>query len=265
MGTEMIENGGFEDGLNNWNHDLGAWLFGFGHTGSDACELDEAVGWIEQTLTSETLVACVTTFECWFYPERFSCCNHFKLIVTYTDDSTSEHLFNEYQYDDEWHLLNLKPYLTAGKTIKKIRFEESNGFSAVDDISMIVEELAEGTVVIDSEPYECIIKFRERQGYKVPIKEVPTCSSGSFVDTGTYTLKNRRLSIEVRLTDAKKASLQATFDGRAEVTITAGDWTYIGWFVKKPLVYEYSVNGDGDIREWIVEMEFVLSSFSYSP
>ena len=59
------------------------------------------------------------------------------MIVTYTDDSTGEHLFDEYFYDDEWHLLDLKPYLTAGKIIKKIRFEESNGFSAVDDVSMV--------------------------------------------------------------------------------------------------------------------------------
>lgn len=119
-------------------------------------------------------------------------------------------------------------------------------------------------VVIDSEPYDCIA-WRERQTCKVAVRNIPLRTTGSFVDTGTYTLRNRRLYITVRLTDAKKTTLKTTFDGRIEVTITTRGWTYTGWFVTKPLVYEYSKDGDGDEREWIAELEFTLSSFSYSP
>ncbi|MCK4500092.1 hypothetical protein KAU11_06305, partial [Candidatus Babeliales bacterium] len=104
-----------------------------------------------------------------------------------------------------------------------------------------------------------------RQACKVAVRGVPLRTTGSFVDTGTWTLKNRRLRVEMRLTDANKTTLQAIFDASAVVTITAYDWTYTGWFVKKPMIWEYSKNGSGSEREWLVEVEFVLSSFSYSP
>ena len=118
----------------------------------------------------------------------------------------------------------------------------------------------------------CIIEHGERQACKVAVRGVPLRTAGSFVDTGTWTLKNRRLHITIRLTDAEKTTFQDIFEATAMVTIimrtTAAEyprWTYTGWFVKKPLVYEYSKDGDGNIREWVVEIEFVLSSLSYSP
>lgn len=122
----------------------------------------------------------------------------------------------------------------------------------------------ENKITINSEPYECI-DWRERQGCKVAVRNIPLRTSGSFVDTGTWTLKNRRLYITIRLTDTTKAVFQALFNGHVEIVITAKDWTYIGWFVTKPLVYEYSVNGSGNTREWLVEAEFALSSFYYDP
>lgn len=121
-------------------------------------------------------------------------------------------------------------------------------------------------IVIDGSDYPAPIEWRERQACRVAVRDVPTRATGSFVDTGTYTLRNRRLWLTFRLTDAEKTTLQTTFDGHVQITITAGDWTYTGWFVRKPIIYEYSVDvGGGNTREWIVEMELVLSSFSYSP
>lgn len=115
------------------------------------------------------------------------------------------------------------------------------------------------------------IGYSERQACGVAIRGVPLRTTGSFVDTGTWTLRNRRLYMTIRLTGAEKTTLQAIFDATAIVTIvmktTSADyprWTYTAWFEKKPLIYEYSKNGNGSAREWLAELEFVCSAFSYA-
>lgn len=136
---EQIVNGGFEDALNHWDYFL-AWLYGHGHSGVEACELYYIDGWIEQTLETEIAVNCVDIFECWVHPAgTVEDPNNFRLIVTYTDDSTSTHVFDDLVFSVEWQHLNLKPYLTSGKTIQKIKFIEESGTSyiAVDDVSLI--------------------------------------------------------------------------------------------------------------------------------
>lgn len=110
------------------------------------------------------------------------------------------------------------------------------------------------------------IEHRERQTCKFPVRSVPTRTSGSFVDDGTYTLKNRRLFMTIRLTDAEKTTLQAIFDQSVVVTITMKltaaaypAWVYTAWFEQKPIIYEYS--SGGSTREWLAELVFVCGFY----
>lgn len=115
------------------------------------------------------------------------------------------------------------------------------------------------------------IAHRESQACKIPIRSVPTRTTGAFVDTGTYTLKNRKLFMAIRLTDAEKTTLDGIFDQRALVTITMKigpaafpKWEYNAWFVKKPIIYEWSTAVSGTDREWLAECEFVCDDdFGY--
>ena len=73
----------------------------------------------------------------------------------------------------------------------------------------------------------------------------------------------------IRLTDnGDKTILQAIFDRRAEVTITAIEegseysWEYTAWFRKKPIIYEYNRDGT-NTKEWKADLEFVCGTFEY--
>lgn len=193
---------------------------------------------------------------------------------------------------NEWHKVTVKSYKDGNTTFKfddedEVETASTNyywnqvrlgcrwrGYDTgldidvwFDDFSWLSVSCCTDILIVNAGGTLCCdaIEWRERQNCNVAVRNIPLRTTGSFVDTGTWTLRNRRLYITARFTDADKTILQAIFGGHVEVTITAGDWTYTGWFVTKPLVYEYSKDGNGNEREWIVEMEFALSSFSYSP
>jgi len=111
------------------------------------------------------------------------------------------------------------------------------------------------------------IAYSERQKCDVAIRDIPTRSTGSLIDTGTWTLKNRVLTMTIRFTDAGKSTLQGIFDQSAKVTIAMavegiGFWVYTGWLRKKPIVYEYSKD-ETNTKEWRAKLEFVISSFQF--
>jgi hypothetical protein len=118
---------------------------------------------------------------------------------------------------------------------------------------------------------ECI-GWHEEQTCKPAVRDVPTRTAGAHVDTGTFKLKARVLTIIVRLSDAQKTSLQTLFDNNSGITILAEmDWDgdnewyyYDAWFTKKPVIYEYKSRGGSDLREWIAELEFKVGSFEYT-
>lgn len=223
--------------------------------------------WIKQVLTTPVLVECVTAsslkvIHYWGGAPSQS----LRVKFYYTDATTSQHDYGPFE-THTWNDVNLLSDLKAsgaGKTLEAIEIiwtHTDNCSVDVDDVSISC-----GILISNSggSLYSHAIDWRERQACRVAVRDVPLRTTGSFVDVGTYTLRNRRLNITIRLTDANKTTLQAIFDAVALVTITVRGWTYTGWFERKPIIYEYSVNNSGN-REWVAEMEFVLSSFSYSP
>ena len=122
---------------------------------------------------------------------------------------------------------------------------------------------AGGTLTCDA------IKHNERQTCKTAIRNIPNRPKGSFVDEGTWTLKNRVLRMDIRLSDAQKTTLKAIFDASATVTITmlvtnGYQWVYTAWLQRKPIVYSYSRDESGNIKEWGTSLEFVVSTYSYA-
>lgn len=287
VATEMIENGDFESGLTDWDdtvppvlNDTGPWsVSAFAHGGTKSVQGDFPRECIAQDFSSKFVFDDITSFTVWQWHD-----NPVTRIYLFFTDGT-------YIYwnvcggggvgcgYNNWNEVDLLAGVWIGqpeadykyKVVSKIVLYVSwvgAGQVYMDDISIMAEPLEEEDIIIQDGGKTLVcnaIDWRERQACKVAVRDVPLRTTGSFVDTGTYTLKNRRLYITIRLTDAEKTTLQTTFDGTAQITITAGDWTYVGWFVTKPIIYEYGKDGSGNVKEWIVEMEFVLSSFTYSP
>ena len=108
------------------------------------------------------------------------------------------------------------------------------------------------------------IEWGERQVCKVAVRPVPTRSSGSFIDTGTYTLKNRVITMTIRVSDTEKTTLQGIFNQSANCTITAGDWTYTAWLQTKNILWKFAMQ-NGIERNWETELKFKIATFSYSP
>ena len=113
------------------------------------------------------------------------------------------------------------------------------------------------------------IKWSEGQSCDPVIRQVPLSSDGEFVDTGTFVIDNRKLTITIRLTDTQKDTLNNIFNANAIVTITAKTedasyprWVYTCWLSEILNEYSYSKEGSNE-REWEVELEFYCSSFSY--
>jgi len=264
--SEQISNGGWENDWTDWTHDGFSISTSDPHGGAKHLWGYSVLCYVEQTLATSIKVSQVDSFVIWVKcGGYFGGLPDFTLKVYYTDaTSTSDNI----AMAEAWTEIDLIGYLTAGKTIEKIRIEyhNSNWWGQFDDISLTGTP-CETVLIKNTGGSLCCnpIEWGEGQSCKVAVRSIPTRSAGSFVDVGTYTLKNRRLDIGVRLTDANKTSLQAIFDASAVVTITAYGWTYTGWFVKKPVIWEYSKDGSGNERKWLADMEFVLSSFSYSP
>jgi hypothetical protein len=114
------------------------------------------------------------------------------------------------------------------------------------------------------------IEWSEGQSCDPATRQVPLRSDGEFVDTGTFVIDNRQITITVRLTDAQRDTLNLIFNANATVTITVKTesgqnyprWGYTAWLSRILKEYRYSKEGS-DEREWEVELEFYCSSFSY--
>ena len=137
------------------------------------------------------------------------------------------------------------------------------------DVNILETRETGVTIMGDEELLECdAIDWAESQTCNVAVRNVPLRSAGSFIDTGTYTLKNRKLDMTIRLSNTQKTTLKAIFDKTLTVTVIAvgdkGTWTYTAWLRNKPIIYEYSKNNGETVREWLAELEFDISSFSYT-
>ena len=130
-------------------------------------------------------------------------------------------------------------------------------------MTQIKIENAGGTLECDA------ISWSEGQSCDPAMRQVPLIDEGEFVDTGTFVIDNRKLTVAIRLTDAQKTILNNIFDANAIITITAitetnGEkvWLYTCWLSTILKEYKYSKEGS-DEREWEVKLEFYCSSFSY--
>jgi hypothetical protein len=133
----------------------------------------------------------------------------------------------------------------------------------VDEESSIVKITnAGGTLHCD------VISWSESQSCNPAMRQVPL--DIEFIDTGTFVIDNRRLTLTIRLTDAQKDTLNDIFNANDIIIITAktedGEdyprWEYACWAFKILKEYSYS-KLDSDEREWEVELEFYCSSFYY--
>jgi len=91
-----------------------------------------------QTLNTPLPVECVDKFEFYARGDYDGAC---RVIVTYTDDTTTTHDFTiigNFDYGPSGYTLyDMKPYLTAGKTIKKIGFNEPEQIDlCIDDVTL---------------------------------------------------------------------------------------------------------------------------------
>lgn len=113
------------------------------------------------------------------------------------------------------------------------------------------------------------ITWREGQRCNVAVRNLPLREDGPLIDTGTWVLKNKILNFEVRITDSELKTLKDIFNVSATVTITAlaatsgYRWVYTAWIIETPRKYEYSKDGSGNEREWIVEINCAVSIFIY--
>ena len=271
--VERILNGGWEDQWDNWVHSNFTMSSADPHGGIYHLWGYSLAAYVEQTLVSPVAVDEVLSFVIWAKCGGYSGAKPTFTLEVYYDDATNSS--DNIEMGQAWTEYDLSGYLTAGKTIEKIKliYHNSNWWGQFDDWSL--DSVATGGVGdVDIQNLGgklscCVIRLREVQACKVPVRDTPIRTTGSFVDTGTWTLKNRRLYMTLRLTDAMKTLLKAIFDYKGIVTITAvdsgvGTWIYTGWFVTKPIVYEYSVDSNGDVNEWAADITFVLSSFSYA-
>lgn len=137
-------------------------------------------------------------------------------------------------------------------------------FGAEEPSSIIKISNAGGTLYCDA------IAWSESQTCDPAIRQRPLAEEGELIDTGTFVIDNRRLTITVRLTDAQKVTLNDMFNANATITIMAktesGEdyprWEYTCWTFRILKEYSYS-KLDSDEREWEVELEFYCSSFYY--
>ena len=122
---------------------------------------------------------------------------------------------------------------------------------------------------------ECdAIKWAERQSCNPAIRQIPPSSSGEFVDTGTFVMDNRKLTIIIHLTDAQRDTLNNIFNANATVTATvtiiakteSGQdyprWVYRCWLSEILNEYSYSKEGTNE-REWLVTIKFICKNYTY--
>lgn len=187
-------------------------------------------------------------------------------------------------------------YYSSANPMGLCNFSESEYLYMIDT-SKVIRKLYIGTINFETigsdlpftrSPYACwswatppthitigtlecdAIAWSEEQGCDPAIRQIPLNPEGEFVDTGTFVIDNRRLTITVRLTDAQKITLNDMFNANATITIMAktesGEdyprWEYTCWTFRILKEYSYS-KLDSDEREWEVELEFYCSSFEY--
>jgi hypothetical protein len=251
------------------------------HAGTYSAQINTQNSYIEQDISPNVAVDDLIAFTLWYYLSfEFSPPIGVEITVrvTYTDESYTDIVHEGTNPEhDTWTQLNILASLTAGKTVDKIRITRSNsmsGWCCIDDVAFTASSASGSgdiTITNDGGTLLCqAINWTEVQISEVAIRDVPTRTAGALVDTGTYVLKNRKLKMTVRLTDAQKTMLQAIFDANANCTITAKcetgvaypRWTYTAWFKNKKLEWRYRKEGS-NIVEWLTDLEFICTTFAY--
>jgi len=140
---EQIGNGGFETGdFPPWEHSANVEIWsGVPRTGTYYCIILDFDDWVKQTLSVRVPVKCVTTFEAYVWLSGPVWTNLGKIIVGYTNGTTSEMTIEgigDYEEQD------IKPILVSGRTISYVEFLAITGGTrldcggmAVDDVSLI--------------------------------------------------------------------------------------------------------------------------------
>jgi len=228
------------------------------HTGTYSVFMDEPFGvqWMEQELDNVP-VDSLSTFGYWKNGEWSLCFGGAisRVTITYSDATTTtiNHTTSQSE-EDVWTYVDIFTYLTSGKIMTKIKIEcRDDKYIYIDDVSY---------TGIECDP----IFWQETQICDVATRSVPTRSTGAKVDTGTYVLKPRDITMEIRLSDSEKTVLQDIYDADVEILLIAvnesGTWTYYTWFKHKPLFYQYAHQED-TTREWRTKLSFVCYTFNY--
>lgn len=135
---EQILNGGFEDGLENWETSSGVEATNVtSHSGSYSCWIPDQAEYAEQGWENPIPVECVISFKFWS-KSQCSCpgCAGVVCEVLYDDESTSAHTFSA--SESNWFERDMKPYLESGKKILNIRFTSDSSMGLyIDDVSLI--------------------------------------------------------------------------------------------------------------------------------
>jgi hypothetical protein len=145
------------------------------------------------------------------------------------------------------------------KSVTGIEFLVDYSYSGptfIDEVSLLVGGLIEA------------ISWEEEQSCDVAMRDIPLNDDGVHIDTGTYVLNPRILSITMRMTDTQKTEFLSYFSLNTLMTFYSDDgigiWTYVGWFKEYPKIYEYNKKNSIEIRKWKCNLKFIIQSISYS-
>jgi len=120
------------------------------------------------------------------------------------------------------------------------------------------------------------IRWEEEQSCNPAIREVPLRGieeeslGGEYVDVGTFTIDNRKLTFIIRLTDSERTTLKNILNTNTPINIIAKveddqeypQWRYAGWLLRVLHEYKYRVS-NSNIFEWEIELEFYCSGFGH--
>lgn len=139
---EQIVNGGFEDGLDDWDAGVNAYTTTiYKRSGNRSLGLtaysDPNLAWVKQTLATSVPVECVDEFKLYCHADWNATEKQLKVTIGYTDTSTTE-ITLTFTATYTWVEKDLKSYLSAGKTVEYVKIETLSVMDInVDDVSLI--------------------------------------------------------------------------------------------------------------------------------
>jgi hypothetical protein len=182
-----------------------------------------------------------------------------------------------------WHNINLLPYLEINKYVTNLVIDYNsiwclenptvNPLVYFDDFTCVSINNGNNHITISniSASLNCeALSFSGKHSCSVAKRKVPMRPEGEVIDSGTYIIKASSIKFTVRLTDVENNVLKYLYNSKTEITITTtqdddiNKWVYIGRFTSFPNNYEIAYDGEL-LREWITELEFMISSISYEP